>query len=131
MKSYKRSVRVADQIQRDVSEIIADMLRDRAHLMVTISGVEVSDDLRNAKILYTVLGGEEARTEADEFFEATLKEIQWELGKRLRIRKIPELTARYDDSLLEGLRITALIDQVMADSPDEPEDDKENDEAGE
>lgn len=131
MKSYKRSVRVADQIKRDVSEIVAEMLRDRTHLMVTISGVDVSNDLRNAKIMYTVLGGDSEKEEASKFFDTSIKGIQYELGRRLRIRRIPELTAKYDSSLINGLRITGLIDKVMADSQDQTEDDKKENEQAE
>lgn len=125
MKSYKRSVRVADQIRRDVSEIIADMLRDKTHLMVTVSAVELTDDLRNAKILYTVLGGEAEREEAQAFFDNAQKVIQRELGRRIRIRRLPELSFKYDESLLEGLRVTALIDKVMAETKDDTDEDDE------
>ncbi len=116
MKSFKRSQRVADQIRRDVSEIIADLLRDKTHLMVTVSEIDLTKDLRNAKILYTVLGGEAEREEAADFFKARIKKIQKELAQRLRIRRMPELTAQYDESLLEGLRVSALIDKVIGET---------------
>ena len=124
MKSYKRSTRVADQIRRDVAEIVSDLLRDETHLIVTISTVELTDDLRYAKIFYTVLGGEEEKKEAAEIFKDTLKQIQTELAHRLTIRRVPEISMHYDTSLLEGLRVTELIDKVMAETP---KNDEQND----
>ena len=122
MKSFKRSKRVADQIQRDVSEVILDRLRDRSSVMITVSGVEVSDDLKHAKVFYTVLGDSVEKINAAEtFFEKSGKSIQSELAHRLRIRRMPELSFQFDKSLVEGLRITALIDQVM-NREDEQED---------
>ncbi len=114
MKSYKRSQRVADQIKRDIAEIIADMLRDRSGLMVTISDVDVTGDLKCARIYYTVLGDSlERLKKAKAFFDNGKHFIQGELSRRLHIRKLPELSFHYDKSLIEGLRISALIDEVV------------------
>jgi ribosome-binding factor A len=122
MRSYKRSQRVADQIRRDASEIIADMLRDRKDLMVTVSTVGVSDDLKYAQIYYTVLGDAAEKLKlAEKFFTRATPRIQSELARRLHIRKVPEISMHFDQSLVEGMRITALIDEVMS-KDDERED---------
>jgi ribosome-binding factor A len=114
MKAFKRSKRVADQIKRDASEIISDMNRDSAGLMITISGVEVSDDLKYARVFYTVMGDDaEKIKKAEKFFGRASNRIQNQLARKLHIRKMPELSFHFDKSLLEGLRITALIDKVM------------------
>jgi ribosome-binding factor A len=122
MKSFKRSKRVADQIKRDASEIIADMMQDRGSLMVTVSGVEVSDDLRYAKIFYTVLGDEDKRGQAEEIFGRSTGYIQGELARRLRLRRMPEISLQYDTSLVEGMRIASLIEDVMSKSDDDNDD---------
>lgn len=119
MKSYKRSQRVADQIKRDVSVVIEEMLQDKAGLLVTISGVDVSSDLRHAKIFYTVLGDESKREQAEKIFQKSTGYIQSELARRLRLRRMPEISLSYDTSLVEGMRMVSLIDEVMSETEDE------------
>jgi ribosome-binding factor A len=114
MKSFKRSQRVADQMRRDASIIIEAMLHDRTELMVTVSGVEVSDDLRYAKIFYTVLGGEKRINQAIEIFDRATKYIQTELAHRMRLRRMPEVSLHYDKSLVNGMKMVSLIEEVMA-----------------
>lgn len=123
MRSFKRSQRVADQIKRDASEIISDLLRDRASFLVTVSDVEISDDLRNAKVFYTVLGKEKTEiAEVEDVMNRYRGIITKEIGHRLRIRKMPEITLHYDKSLVEGLRMTDLIDKVMSEDEERAED---------
>jgi len=124
MRSFKRSQRVADQIKRDASQVIENMLQDRPGLLVTVSVVQVSDDLRYAKILYTVLGGDDKRKEAERFFERATGYIQGELARRLRLRRMPEITIKYDKSLVEGMRMVSLIEEVMENT--EKKDDSED-----
>lgn len=121
MKSFKRSHRVADQIRRDASEVIEAMLHDRGGLMVTVSNVSVSDDLRYAKIYYTVLGDDDKRERVEKIFDRSTGYIQTELAHRLRIRRMPEISLHYDTSLIEGMRMVSLIDDVMSET------DKKND----
>jgi len=113
-KAYKRSQRVADQVRRDVSEVITDMLQNRTDLMVTISSVQVTDDLRYAKIFYTVLGDEKKQEQVGKIFERSAGYIQTKLAHRLRMRRMPEISLQYDKSLMEGLRITSMIDEMAS-----------------
>jgi len=119
MKSFKRSQRVADQMMRDASVIIQEMLQDKTGLMVTVSGVDVSNDLRHAKIYYTVLGDEEKREQAEKIFGRSTGYIQSELARRLRLRRMPEISLNYDTSLVEGMRMVSLIDDVISETEDE------------
>lgn len=115
MRSFKRSQRVADQIKRDASKIIADMLRDNPRFLITVSDVEISDDLRNARVFYTVLSKDAGLIdEVRELMKKRAKKIQSEIARRLNIRRVPEITLHYDKSLVEGMRMTSLIDQVMS-----------------
>ncbi len=124
MRGFKRSRRVADQLKRDASEVVAEMLRDKPSMMVTVSDVVVTDDLRYAKIFYTVLGDEELILKAQEYMTKATGRIQSELARRLRIRRLPEMSMHYDTSLVEGMRMTQLIDDVMSeDEKNEPEQD--------
>lgn len=120
MRTFKRSQRIADQIKRDVSEILAEMLRDKSELMVTVSTVEVTNDLTQAKIFYTVLDDNaEKLITVKEYIVRATAHIQSELARRLRIRRLPEISLHYDKSLVEGLRMTALIDKVMSEESHE------------
>lgn len=128
MRAFKRSQRVSDQIKRDAAEVISEMLRDKPDMMVTVSDVAVTDDLRYAKIYYTVLGGDELLTAAQEHLKKATGYIQSELARRLQIRRIPEISLHYDTSLIEGMRMSQLIDDVMSEDKnkkknDEPEQD--------
>lgn len=114
MRAYKRSRRVADQLKRDAAEVISEMLRDTPDMMVTVSDVDVTDDLRYAKIFYTVLGDDELVSNAQLVLKKATGYIQSELAQRLRIRRLPEISLHYDTSLVEGIRMTQLIDDVMS-----------------
>jgi ribosome-binding factor A len=113
MKSFKRSQRVADQMKRDVAEIIGGMLQHKPGLFVTVTRVEVTDDLQSAKVFYTVLGDESRIQATQRVLDRGVRYIQAELTRRLRLRRMPEVSLRYDAELMEGLRITALIDEVV------------------
>lgn len=114
MKTFKRSKRVADQIVRDASEVVAAMLGEEK-VVVTITGAEVTDDLRHAKVYYTVLGDEEKKQWVEDYFQRKTGVIQNRLSHRLRLRRFPEIVMVFDTSLDAGLRLTSLIDRVMAD----------------
>ncbi len=116
MKSFKRSQRVADQMRRDASEVISAMMQDRSELLVTVSGVKVSDDLRYARIFYTVLGDEDKRERVQEIFDHAAGYIQAELAHRMRLRRMPEVSLHYDTSLVEGMRMVNLIEEVMSET---------------
>ena len=114
MKAFKRSKRVADQIVRDASEIVATMLGEE-RVVVTVTGAEVTDDLRHAKVYYTVLGDEEKKKWVEDYFQRKTGVIQNRLSHRLRLRRFPEIVMVFDTSLDAGLRLTSLIDRVISD----------------
>jgi ribosome-binding factor A len=95
------------------------MLQDKTGLLVTVSSVDVSDDLRFARIFYTVLGDEDGLHRVKGILEHAAGHIQRELAHKLRIRRMPEISLHYDKSLVEGLRLTSLIDEVSSESKDE------------
>ena len=106
-----RSFRVADQIQRDVSELIRD-LKDPRIGMVTISGVDVSADYAHAKVRFSVLVGNPDDT------EAALNEaagfLRNGLFKRLSIHTVPTLHFHYDRTTERALDLSALITKANA-----------------
>ncbi len=115
MRTFKRSQRIAEQIQHDAADVIAAMFRDRGDMLVTVSGAEVTGDLRYAKIFYTVMGkGAEDLARIQELLDQATGRIQAELARRLRIRRMPEISLHYDKSLAQGLRVASLIDEVVS-----------------
>ncbi len=112
MKQFKRSVRVGEQMLRDISNLMQVELADHAIGMITFTHVKVSDDLRYATAYYSVLGQPHDREEAALYLERERKRIQHVVGRNLRMRRIPELTFKYDPSVEEGVRIQQLLDEI-------------------
>ena len=110
---YKRSARVGDQIKKDVSNIILVELKDPKLGFITITDVELTDDLGYAQVFYTVLGDEKVKKESQEGLKRAKGFIQKELGKRIRIKRMPEITFKYDHSLERASRIDQLLNQIQ------------------
>ncbi len=114
---YRRSERVGDQIQREISRMLYEDLKDPRIGMVTISRVIVSRDLSVARVYYTVYGGEEERNASRAGLEHAAGHIRTVLGRQLRIRTVPELRFVFDRSLDHVERIEALLKEIKASSP--------------
>ena len=116
MKTTPRGRRVADQIQRELAEILREELKDPRVRMVTITGVDVSADLAHAKVYFTSLVGEEERREIAAGLARAAGFLRTALGRRMRIHNIPELHFVHDASVEEGVRLSRLIDDAVAES---------------
>lgn len=114
-KSFNRTDRVSAQLRRDLGELVHAAVRDQALPSSSVSDVEVSRDLAHAKVFVTVLDPEQGIV-AVKALNGLARELRFELGRRLRMRSVPELHFHYDDSLDRGERIEALLRKV--DSPD-------------
>ncbi|MBV1775031.1 30S ribosome-binding factor RbfA [Burkholderiaceae bacterium DAT-1] len=111
-KDFKRSDRVGPQIQRELADLIRMELKDPRIGFVTLTDVEVSRDFSHAKVFFTLMHGEDEETwktlnRASGFFRN-------ELGRRIKIFKIPELRFEYDHSVERGMGLDKLIDQAVA-----------------
>ncbi len=110
-KEYSRSLRVAEQIQRDLARLIRTDVKDPRIGMVTISEVRVSTDLAHAKVYMTVLGSDaEGAAESVGTLNRAAPFLRHALGRRLLLRIIPQLHFVYDETLDKGARLDALID---------------------
>jgi ribosome-binding factor A len=113
--SGSRRARIADQIQRELAEIIRTELRDpRVGSMVTLTGVEMSRDQSHAKVFFTVLGAESAAKDAAEGLQRAAGFLRSELAHRLSTRSVPELHFHFDESVERGVRLSRLIDEAVA-----------------
>jgi ribosome-binding factor A len=114
-RDYPRSRRIAEQVQRELSEIIRLELKDPRVGMITITDVEVTADAAHAKVYFTLMG-DAARIEAT---TAALTHaagfLRSELAHRMKLRIVPQLSFKYDASVERGARLSQLIDAAVAD----------------
>lgn len=107
--SRDRATRVAHHIQEELGSIFARGLKDPRVGFVTITGVELSPDLRYGKVFYSVMGTEEEKKETAEGLKAASGFLKREVAKALSLRYVPELRFLYDDSAERGARIEELL----------------------
>lgn len=118
MRSFKRSDRLAVQIQRDISRVLDTELTDQIPGLVTITHVKLSDDLSYAKVYYSCLGNDADRVNVEEFLLAERKHIRSLVGRNLRIRHIPEIDFKFDPSVEQGARIEQLLEEIKKERGD-------------
>jgi ribosome-binding factor A len=112
-----RRARIADQIQRELAEVIRLELRDPRVGLITVTGVELSRDQSHAKVFFTVLGAESAARDAAEGLQRAAGFLRTQLAHRLTTRKVPELHFEFDESVERGVRLSKLIDEAVAPRP--------------
>ncbi|MCY3728528.1 MAG: 30S ribosome-binding factor RbfA [Nitrospira sp.] len=116
---YKRSVRVADQVRMEVADILARKCKDPRLKFVTVTDVEMNNDLRKAYVYVSLLGNHVEAETARKILDHASGFIRLELGRRLELRYTPEVSFWLDSSGSRGDRIDRLLDAVFPD--DEPE----------
>jgi ribosome-binding factor A len=118
-----RGLRVADQIQRDLAEIIAYELKDPRVGMITITEVQVTPDYAHAKVFFTMLSeDQEAIQNTVTGLSKAAGFIRGQLGRRLTIHTIPELHFVHDTSTARGMELSKLIDEANATRAKDAED---------
>lgn len=114
-REFKRSDRVAQELKKEVAVILQREVKDPRIGMVTVSDVEVSRDLAYAKIFVTFLfdNDQEAINQGMKGLEKASPYIRSLVGKAMRLRIVPELRFIYDESLVEGIRMSNLVSNVI------------------
>ncbi|MBS4022416.1 MAG: 30S ribosome-binding factor RbfA [Dethiobacter sp.] len=111
----QRAQRVAEEIKREVSEILRKEIKDpRVAVMgvISVTDVNVTRDIRHAKIYVSILGTDEEKTQTLQALKKAAGFIRTEIGKRIRLRHIPELTIHLDQSLAYGAHINQLLHEI-------------------
>lgn len=116
-REYPRRYRVADQIQRELGELIRGVKDPRVAGLVTISGIDVSPDLTNARVFVTVLRTETPEATVDGLNRAA-GFLRGRLGERLRLRVVPRLVFHYDVTLDRADRVTRLLRDELGEDDD-------------
>lgn len=112
-KSFPRSRRVGEQIQRTLSELIRREVRDPRLGPVTLVDVQVSNDLSYAKVFYSILGGDKEPGLTREILNGAAAMLRGPLGRSLKLRHAPELRFVPDELIAEGVRLTSLINEAV------------------
>ena len=116
-KEFSRTRRVADQIQRNMAELIQMELGDPRLGMVTVTAVDVTREFESARVFFTVLGKELSDKSQIEETTATLNHaagfLRSALAKRLKLRTTPKLIFIYDSSMEKGNQLTDLINSAV------------------
>ena len=111
----RRTERINDLLQEELSDLLCRQVKDpRLRVLVTVTEVEVSADLRHARVFISVLGSDEEREDAFRALEAARPFLRRELGRRLSMRRTPDLSFRRDDTLEQGARLLALIQEATS-----------------
>lgn len=108
----RRLTRLGQQIQEEVSEIIHRRIKDPRIGFVTITGVRVTADLSFAYVYVSAMGTSEQVDETFRCLSGAAGFIRSELGRRLRVKHIPELRFKYDDSSERGARIESMLKEL-------------------
>jgi len=109
----RRIDRIEEQLRIELSEIIEREIHDPRVGLATVTAIKVSPDLRHARVFVTVLGGEEQKKKTLEGLKSAASFIRRALSKRLQhLKRVPELTFGYDESVEKGIRIEELLEQI-------------------
>ncbi|MEW8971161.1 30S ribosome-binding factor RbfA [Mesobacillus jeotgali] len=120
--------RVGEQMKKELGDIISRKIKDPRVGFVTVTDVQVTGDLQQAKVYISVLGDEQQREDTLKGLAKAKGFIRTEIGQRIRLRKTPELIFEFDETMAYGNRINSLIHELHRDEqPGEETQEKDND----
>src|SRR3954452_2455929 len=108
----QRTERVDELLRQEIGTLLAKEVADPRIGFATITDVETSPDLRHAKVWVSVIGEQVDRTETVRVLQQAMGFVRHQLGQRLRIKRIPELHIRLDDSAERGTRLLHLLNEL-------------------
>ena len=114
MATDRRMARVSEQIKREVSQMLVNGIKDDriGTGMVSVTDVDVSGDLQHAKIFVSIYGSDEAKTETMAGLKSATSFVRGELGRRVRLRRTPEIVFVEDQGLERGDNVLNLISRL-------------------
>ena len=114
-----RTIRLGEQIRQDLGDLLAREVHDPGIGFVTITRVRVTEDLLQARVFYTALGDEKARSDTRRALERAAPFLRRQIGARLRLKRTPELTFVYDDSIAGQDRIEQILNELNVHKDDD------------
>lgn len=124
MSQGSRPNRIADQIRAELAGLLAREVHDPGIGFVTLTRVQVSGDLQQARVFYTALGDERARQTSARALDRAAAFLRRQIGSRLRLRRVPELKFVYDDSIAGQDRIEQILNEIHASAHHDPDTDE-------
>lgn len=119
MTSY-RSGRINEEIKREISDIIQNNIRDpRLSAMVSVTKVDVTKDLRYAKVFVSIFGDDDSKNKSLGALKSSSGFIRREIGHRINLRYTPEVMFELDTSIEHGMHINALLAQIKEKNQDD------------
>jgi len=113
MATPRRNDRVAEAIREEVATFLAEDVKDpRVVGLVTVTGVDATRDLRQAKVFVSIMGTPEERASTMEGLASVAAHLRSRVGRALRLRLAPEISFRYDETVTHAARIESLLSQV-------------------
>jgi ribosome-binding factor A len=121
----KRSDKVADLIQKEISQMLVKSIKDPRIGFITITRVTVSEDCRFARVYYSVAGTQEERESSMKGLDSAKGFVRKELGRRIRLRYTPDITFQFDPSIEYAIHMEELIQNIRQGK--EPHEEEEGD----
>jgi ribosome-binding factor A len=116
----QRTERIDELLRQEITSLLTKEVADPDIGFATVTDVETAPDLRHARVWVSVIGQPKDRTTTLRALERAMPFVRRELGRRLRLRRIPEFSVRLDDSIERGSRVMQLINELEAGvEPDE------------
>jgi len=116
--NHRRADRVAESIREEVATFLHEGAKDpRLVGLVTVTSVEVTRDLRSARIFVSILGSDSERTATFEALTSLTSHMRSRLARSLQLRVAPEISFRIDDSVARAARIESLLNEVREKKP--------------
>lgn len=112
-RDFSRTLRVAEQIQRELANLIRLEVKDPRVGMVTLTDVEVAADYGHAQVFFTLFGDNDQIAAATVGLNRAAGFLRHELGRRIKLHSIPQLHFVYDESVERGIQLSQLIDQAV------------------
>jgi ribosome-binding factor A len=115
MPQGSRAARVGDQIRAELAELLTREVHDPGIGFLTVTQVKVSPDLQQARVYYTTLGDERARRDTARALERATPFLRRHVGRRLQLKRVPELTFTFDEAIEKNDRIQRILLELESD----------------
>lgn len=120
MAQGSRPDRVADEIRKQLSVLLAREVQDPGIGFLTLTRVKVTPDLQQARVFYTTIGDDKARKDTARALGRATPFLRRQIGQRLRLRHVPDLQFMYDETIEQQDRIEKIIQDIQAERAENP-----------
>ena len=121
MVQGSRASRVGDQIQAELASLLTREVHDPGIGFLTITQVKLSPDLQQARVYYTSIGDSKARRESARALDRATPFLRRQIGQRLRLKRVPELSFFYDESIEQGDRVEQILQELQMERAGRPD----------